>query len=239
MPPTHSSGNRPTRAKRSKHPDYDVNVFINCPFDEAYEPLFRAMVFTIYECGFVPRCAKGRSNQNRRFERIVELIGESRYGIHDLSRMELGKLPRNNMPLELGVFIGCWHFGTTYDYQKEYLILDKEAHRYNQHTSDLKADDIAYHEDQPHLVIEGVRDWLADRPFRVDEQDIASADIVVERYERFLLEAPALAAAKSRTFSKLKFSEYCEVVIGWLQKQRQEYAKFQAKTTLGKSPHSN
>lgn len=230
MPHTHSSGNRAKRPSRVKHPDYDVNVFINCPFDDAYEPLFRAMVFTIFECGFVPRCAKGPSTQNRRFERIIELIGESRYGIHDLSRIEMGKLPRNNMPLELGVFIGCWRFGTGYDYEKEYLILDKEAHRYNQHISDLKADDISYHEDQPRQLVEAVRDWLADRPFRVDAAaySIASADVVVERYERFLQEAPALAAAKSRTFSRLRFSEYCEVVVAWLQNQREEFARFQA-----------
>ena len=98
-------------------------MFINCPFDEDYEPLFRAMVFTIFSCGFIPQCAKGVSNQNLRFQRIIELIGECRHGIHDLSRIELGAMPRNNMPLELGVFIGCMRFGSKFDYEKDTVFL--------------------------------------------------------------------------------------------------------------------
>ena len=36
---------------------YDENVFINCPFDGEYQPLFRALVFAVQICGFVPRSA--------------------------------------------------------------------------------------------------------------------------------------------------------------------------------------
>jgi hypothetical protein len=32
-------------------------VFINCPFDRDYLPLFHALVFTVARCGFTPRCA--------------------------------------------------------------------------------------------------------------------------------------------------------------------------------------
>lgn len=37
--------------------EYDLNVFINCPFDKDYAPLFDAILFAIYKCGFRPRCA--------------------------------------------------------------------------------------------------------------------------------------------------------------------------------------
>ena len=214
------SSHRPPRPPRRKHADYDVNVFINCPFDDDYEPLFRAMIFTIFSCGFIPQCAKGESNQNLRFQRIIELVGECRYGLHDLSRIEMGAMPRNNMPLELGVFIGCLRFGSAYDYQKEYLILDSDKHRYNQHTSDVKADDAEYHNNKPTEVIERVRDWLAGRPFRDRSQLIPGADWLIERYYRFEKEAPTLCTDLFLTFGKLKFNEFCTVTTEWLTQQQ-------------------
>ncbi len=32
---------------------YNDNVFLNCPFDSAYKQLFDAMVFAVYDCGFI------------------------------------------------------------------------------------------------------------------------------------------------------------------------------------------
>jgi hypothetical protein len=42
---------------RSATPEYDRNVFINCPFDIQFQPLFRAIVFAVEDCGFLARCA--------------------------------------------------------------------------------------------------------------------------------------------------------------------------------------
>jgi hypothetical protein len=36
--------------------DYKWNVFINCPFDEQYKPLFEALVFAVFDCGFRALC---------------------------------------------------------------------------------------------------------------------------------------------------------------------------------------
>jgi hypothetical protein len=33
---------------------YDRNVFINCPFDSAYRPLFEAIAFATADCGYHP-----------------------------------------------------------------------------------------------------------------------------------------------------------------------------------------
>ena len=46
---------------------------------------------------------------------ITELIGQCRRGIHDLCRTDLdeeSQLPRFNMPLELGIFLGTNWLGT-------------------------------------------------------------------------------------------------------------------------------
>ena len=40
--------------------EYDRNVFINCPFDSAYAPIFEAIVFAVHDAGFRPKCAVPR-----------------------------------------------------------------------------------------------------------------------------------------------------------------------------------
>jgi hypothetical protein len=94
---------------------YHNNVFVNCPLDVAFEPLRNALVFTIVDCGFTPRCALESANGHEyRFEKIKRIIRECKLGIHDMSRTDLdcySGLPRFNMPLELGVFIGAATYG--------------------------------------------------------------------------------------------------------------------------------
>jgi hypothetical protein len=97
------------------HPNYDQNVFINCPFDNQYKPLFEAILFAVHRCGYILRCAKEfEDSSSIRIRNIVQLIRESKYSIHDLSRVSLDateELPRFNMPLELGICYGAINFG--------------------------------------------------------------------------------------------------------------------------------
>jgi hypothetical protein len=101
----------------ARKPGYNDNVFLNCPFDSEYWPVFEAIVFTIFACGFVPRCAREEADSSDvRVDKLVRLIQQSRYGIHDISRVELDDahgLPRFNMPFELGLDLGCKRFGAT------------------------------------------------------------------------------------------------------------------------------
>ena len=34
-----------------------TSVFINCPFDPDFQPIFDAVVFAVLRSGFTPRCA--------------------------------------------------------------------------------------------------------------------------------------------------------------------------------------
>ena len=56
---------------------YEDNVFINCPFDDEYKPIFDAVVFAVHDAGFIARCALeiGDAAQNR-FEKIVQAISD-------------------------------------------------------------------------------------------------------------------------------------------------------------------
>ena len=70
--------------------EYEKNVFINCPFDSAYAPLFQAIVFAIHDAGFRAKCARERFDSSEvRLQKILSLIAGSRLSIHDLSRTEL------------------------------------------------------------------------------------------------------------------------------------------------------
>jgi len=75
--------------------EYDKNVFINCPFDRDYRPLLEAIVFTVFDCGFRPRCALETEDGGQvRMEKIFALIGDSKLAINDLSRVELAGAQR-------------------------------------------------------------------------------------------------------------------------------------------------
>src|SRR5215467_2621272 len=107
-------------------PRYEDCVFLNVPFDGRYETVLRALVFTVHDCGFVARCAREIDDSGQvRLDKIYDLISMSKYGIHDLSRTGLDKtyrLPRFNMPLELGIFLGAKRYGKGRDKEKLCLI---------------------------------------------------------------------------------------------------------------------
>lgn len=114
------------KSKPLMDPESKRGVFINCPFDAAYKDKFNAIIFTIYDCGFVPRCALEYADSGAiRFNKICNLIKECHYGIHDISRVQLDaktRLPRFNMPFELGLYIGAKIFGNGQGREKVCLV---------------------------------------------------------------------------------------------------------------------
>jgi hypothetical protein len=143
---------------------FDTNVFVNCPFDEAYLPLLRPILFAIVDLGFKPRIALESLDSGRpRIEKIVSLIRSSKYAIHDLSRLQAdraGEYYRLNMPFELGLDAGCRLSGNGRWKQKKCLVLETERYRYQAAISDLGNSDIAAHRNQPVRALVEVRNWL-------------------------------------------------------------------------------
>ncbi len=143
---------------------FEKNVFVNCPFDAQYVPLLRPLLFTIIYLGLKPRIALEAMDAGQaRLEKIVGLIAESKFGIHDLSRIEAakaGELYRLNMPFELGIEFGCRLFGRGRQKDKRSLVLEAEPHRYKAALSDLSGSDIESHGNDPYRVIGTVRNWL-------------------------------------------------------------------------------
>lgn len=197
---------------------YNDNVFINCPFDSAYKHLFDAMVFAIHDCGFIPRCALEEEDASQvRIDKIYSMIADCRYGIHDISRTELDKgsgLPRFNMPLELGVFLGAKKFGIEEQERKKCLILDTELYRYQQFISDIAGQDIQAHNNSARKIITHVRNWLRAASRR---ETIPSGGIIWERYQEFKEKLPQMAREGQLIVEELIFNDYTSMVTQWLR----------------------
>jgi hypothetical protein len=198
-----------------------ASVFINCPFDSQYQELFEAVVFCVSACGFLPRCTKQLTDAAEvRINNIYNLIGECNYSIHDISRTEVVdqpfQLPRFNMPLELGIFLGAKRFGGRSS-QKRCLILDRAPYRYQRFISDIAGQDIRSHENRPRKAIRRVRDWLQAAPGRAA---IPGGLRIWDMYREFRRELPVIAEEAELDPTQLTFIDYLQLVITWLKEHR-------------------
>jgi hypothetical protein len=143
---------------------FDRNVFINCPFDAEYVPLLRPLLFALTFCGLRPRIASERHDSaDVRISKILSMMRECKYSIHDLSRMDGSTshaLPRFNMPFELGLYIGMRYAAAGKLSQKRCLVLERERYRYQAALSDISGNDIKAHEGNPEILVREVRNWL-------------------------------------------------------------------------------
>jgi hypothetical protein len=197
------------------------SVFINCPFDVEYQPLFRAVVFAVQDCGFLPRSALERDDGSEvRIDKLRRIIGESAFGVHDISRTEPDAgtgLPRFNMPLELGIFLGAKYYGDDEQTRKACVIFDRDRYRYQAFCSDLAGHDIRSHTGAESEVIRGVRDaartWV---PGRV----LPGASAIFERYCRFVESLPILADRIALHPDEITFGDLSALVTEWLRSNR-------------------
>jgi hypothetical protein len=197
------------------------NVFVNCPFDDEYLPLLRPLLFCVIDLGFVPRIALERLDSGKpRFDKIVALIQQSRYAIHDLSRIQsskVGEFFRLNMPFELGLDVGCSLFKGGQWSQKKCLILEAERFRYQTAISDLSSSDIGVHGNQPVNVVSEVRNWLNNEA-KLRARGPAE---VWSRFNEFM--ADNYDALKVRGFSdhnieRLPVGELIECMQDWVER---------------------
>ena len=203
-----------------RSPNYNDNVFINCPFDAKYKSLFDAMVFAVHDCGFIPRCALEDDDASEvRIDKIYHIIADRRYEIHDISRTELDRdsdLPRFNMPLELGIFLGAKRFGVEEQKRKKCLVLDREQYRYQQFISDIAGQDIQAHNNSSREVITRVRNWIRTASRR---ETIPSGSIIWKRYQEFMEKLPQTAQECQLTVEDLIFNDYTLLVAQWLESE--------------------
>lgn len=191
---------------------YNDSVFINCSFGNDYTPIFRAIVFTVYRCGFLPQSALAEDNGlDNRLDKIERLIEDCRYGIHDISRTELNThgLPSFNMPFELGFFFGAQRFGNKTQRTKNALIFDVEKYRYLEFISDLNGVDIKDHSNEPLKAIRKLRNWLNTSSGRTS---LPGYNTIIQDYQTFTHDLPDITRAIGLDIDDIPFNDFCLIV---------------------------
>ena len=143
---------------------FDRSVFINCPFDDDFAATLQAIAFCVIDLGFQPCLAPENSDNGvARLERIIELVRESKFGIHDLSRCKaaaVGEYYRLNMPFELGLDHAAAKFGGGRLATKSILILEDDQYDYQKSISDIAGWDIEAHGGDYTKAVRRVGGWL-------------------------------------------------------------------------------
>lgn len=195
---------------------FEKTIFINCPFDDLYKEFFRAIVFTVIDCGFNPRCALEASDSGQvRIDKIFNIIEESKFGIHDISRTDLdtlNKLPRFNMPLELGIFLGSKRFGNKDQKTKNCMIFDSEKFRSQKFISDVAGQDISSHDNQSDKLIKKLRDWISNH---TSGSVLPGGEAITKRFELFCSFIPSICDKLKLDENSLTFGDLVYVIRAW------------------------
>lgn len=197
---------------------YEESVFINCPFDSAYQSIFRGLVFAVHDCGFVARCAwEIEDSGEPRISQLYNLIADCKFGIHDISRTELNEndLPRFNMPLEPGIFLGSMQFVKGKHQEKICKVLDRAPYRYQEFISDIAGQDPSAHNQSVEEAIVIVRNWLQSCR---QSMIMPGGSKIVDRYNRFRNELPMFCEVFKLKPDALTFIDYRNMVYVWLDK---------------------
>lgn len=199
---------------------FELSVFINCPFDSEYLSLLRPLLFTIVHCGFHPRIASERSDSSEnRIDKILELIRQCRYGIHDLSRLkasEAGEFARLNMPFELGTEYGARIFGNKTMKSKRFLILEKARYDFARALSDLSGVDIKSHNNEATHIVRVVRNWFAETN---GLRNLASGTTIWYRFNDFTSyfhESRKEAGFSDEDLNMMPVPEYIDSIRDWV-----------------------
>jgi hypothetical protein len=195
---------------------FDTNCFINCPFDQPYEKkLLKPIAFTVIAMGLHPQICENPSNGPSRLDFITQLIMDSKYGIHDISRMKISKsgFPRFNMPFELGLDMGIRSSGETRYRSKVIYILDERHHRHAIALSDLAGYDPIIHKANPETLIRGLRNAFY---ITLNNPNISSSTKLWFDYQKSRSDILLHLDISEDEFNLMQLSEYTHWVKQWI-----------------------
>ncbi len=164
---------------------FSRTVFINCPFDAAYEPLLEATVFCSVFLGFEPLLATIRlDNGENRLDKIISFMRKAKFSIHDLSRCKAdaaGEYFRMNMPFEYGLDLALRKTGGKRMAGKRFLVFEETQYELKKALSDIAGQDVEHHNCSYETIIKKVRDFLKNE----GDVDAPGARRIVDCYATF------------------------------------------------------
>lgn len=186
------------------------SVFINCPYDAAYRPVFDAIVFTLLCYGMWPRWAEDSTRGLTRLDRIVDALRASRFSIHDLSRCK-GEgdenLARMNMPLELGMALEQAYPARDPVRDHRCIVLVPAMSSYRQVVSDLNAFDLLPYDGTPEAMVGELGSFLKVSAGRVQAPPVVAIQGALKEWSKLV--------ARQRKQNGGKDPTWVEVVDRW------------------------
>lgn len=199
----------------------DRNVFINCPFDNDYFPLLKSLLFTLVYLDFNPLISETKNSGESRLDKIIEMMTNSFYSIHDISRIESksGSYPRFNMPFECGIDFGIKKTNDKF-YKKQILILEKEQYRYKEYISDISGNDIESHNNSPEKLMKSTRDW-----FRKKDKNIVPHINIWIAYSDFISNYDEILSSNNldpSNINSIPFTETIDIIKTWVEDYKKQ-----------------
>jgi hypothetical protein len=195
----------PQREPRRRRERY--SVFLNVPYDTAFENLYLAYIAGLSAFGLIPRATLEIPTSQRRLERILKLIQECAYSIHDLSRIQLDtrapRVPRFNMPFELGLAVAQ----NARNRRETWYICETVRHRVSKSLSDLDGTDVRIHGGTVRGVFGALCDVFARKTRQPSVQEMYRIYLVLRRNLPMIMrQAGARDPYGARVFRDLIFA---------------------------------
>jgi hypothetical protein len=188
-----------------------TEVFLNIPYDKKFERLFIAYIAGVSAFGLVPRATLEIPDSSRRLDKIMKLIGDCEYSIHDLSRVELDRkkprTPRFNMPFELGLTVAH----AKQKKKENWYVFESKSYRMEKSLSDLNGTDAKIHEGKVAGVFGELCQVFKRRGRQPTVQQMARIYREVRRNQAAILKE---SGAKS-PYQARAFRDICVIASAW------------------------
>jgi hypothetical protein len=184
------------------------SVFLNIPYDVAFENLYLAYIVGLTQLGLAVNAALAVPNQGR-LATIIELIEKSDFSIHDLSRVEVSRgVPRFNMPVELGLAL---YRSQITNGQHRVFIFERKQYRAQRSTSDVNGIDPQIHNGTVRGLMRGLRNIFR-QPQNVTTvpEMLASYRAVKQRIPEMRRNAGSKSLFEAAVFQDLKLASLVE-----------------------------
>ena len=184
------------------------SVFLNIPYDVAFENLYLAYIVGLTQLGLAINAALAVPSQGR-LTTIIELIDESDFSIHDLSRVEVSRgVPRFNMPVELGLALYRSHITNG---QHRVFIFERKQYRAQRSTSDVNGIDPQIHNGTVRGLMGGLRNiFRQPQDVTTVPEMIASYRAVKQRIPEMRRNAGSKSLFEAAIFQDLKLASLVE-----------------------------
>ena len=191
------------------------SVFLNIPYDSAFENLYLAYIAGLSAFGLVPRATLEIPTSQRRLDRILKLIQQCSFSIHDLSRVQLDakapRVPRFNMPFELGLAV-AQNAGNR---RETWYVCETVPYRISKSLSDLNGTDVRIHGGTVRGVFGALADIFVRRTRQPSVQEMYRIYLVLRRNLRPIMrQAGARDPFGARVFRDLIFAARAEQLAG-------------------------